>query len=65
MNDWQYKWLFEQVYWVERARDDVEHHPEVNEVYKYNKYDNSLGEFKVLKVTDNTENGIQAMAVAS
>ncbi|WP_155997456.1 hypothetical protein [Streptococcus ruminantium] len=64
VTDEQYKWLAEQSYWVERVRDDVAYHPEKEKKYFFNGKDNSLGQFKVLKVEDNPTNGMQAMAVA-
>ncbi|BBA92797.1 SA1320 family protein [Streptococcus ruminantium] len=63
VTDEQYKWLAEQSYWVERVRDDVAYHPEKEKKYFFNGKDNSLGQFKVLKVEDNPTNGMQAMAV--
>ena len=60
----QYKWLAEQYYWVEKVRDDVDYRPEKGKKYFFNGKDNRLGQFKVLKVEDNTANGMQAMAVA-
>ena len=64
MNDWQYQWLSEQAYWVEESRKDVPHHPRLGKVYFYDLNNEPLGQFQVLKVIDNTENGMQAMAVA-
>ena len=64
MNDWQYKWLSEQVYWIEEIREDVPYHPTQSEIYPYNAKNIKIGQFQVLKVTDNTENGMQGMAVA-
>ena len=60
----QYVWLSEQVYWVEESRKDVKYHPQKDNIYDYNPENPSIGQFQVLKVTDNTENGMQAMAVA-
>ena len=59
MNDWQYKWLSEQVYWVEGFRKDVKYHPTQGEAYPFDLENIKLGQFQVLKVTDNTENGMQ------
>ncbi|WP_155964650.1 hypothetical protein [Streptococcus ruminantium] len=61
--DQQYKWLAEQVYWVDNGKKDVQYHPAEGDKYKY-KYDDrmpELGQFKVLKVEDNPTNGMQAM----
>ena len=56
--------LSEQSYWVDRGKKNVEYHPKEDEYYYYNYKDRSLGQFKVLKVSDNQINGMQAMAVA-
>ncbi|MGV3007247.1 hypothetical protein [Streptococcus pluranimalium] len=60
----QYNWLAEQSYWIEENRSDVRYHPEVEKTYYFDPDKPSLGQFQVLKVKDNTENGMQAMAVA-
>ena len=64
LSERQLKELSEQVYWVEEFRSDVDYHPDIGNIYAYNRQDMALGQFQVLKVTDNTENGMQAMAVA-
>ena len=60
----KYRWLAEQSYWVEEGRDNVDYHPNDGKIYYFNGKNNKLGQFQVLKVKDNTENGMQAMAVA-
>ena len=60
----QYNWLAEQSYWIEENRSDVRYHPEAEKTYYFDPEKPSLGQFQVLKVKDNTDNGMQAMAVA-
>ncbi|EMC16399.1 hypothetical protein SMU108_09588, partial [Streptococcus mutans M230] len=62
--DEKYRYIADQSYLVEEGRDDVDYHPQEHKNYYYNKDKKSLGQFKVLKVVDNTSNGMQAMAVA-
>ncbi|WP_165437335.1 hypothetical protein [Streptococcus ruminantium] len=59
--DEQYKWLAEQVYWVEQKRDDVQYHPISDSHYPFDPKNPQLGQFQVLKVEDNPTNGMQAM----
>ncbi|AUW96077.1 hypothetical protein [Streptococcus pluranimalium] len=63
ITDEQYNRVAEQAYWVEKGRNDVDYHPEEGRKYSYKDDKPSLGQFQVLKVEDNTENGMQAMAV--
>ena len=63
--DEQYRWLSEQSYWVDKGKSDVKYHPVEGKTYNLNPDDKPLGQFKVLKVVDNTSNGMQTMAVAS
>ena len=58
----QYRYLVDQVYWVDNLRS--ENSPKENEVYYYSNKNPKLGQFQVLKTKDNTSNGMQAMAVA-
>ncbi|AND79408.1 hypothetical protein [Streptococcus pantholopis] len=60
----QTRWLVDKVYWVEEARDDVDYHPKEDKTYFFSRDKEELGQFKVLKVKDDTDNGMQAMAVA-
>ena len=64
LSEQQLQRIAEQTYWVERNRDDVIYHPEHEGIYLFDRDNISIGQFQVLKVTDNTENGMQAMAVA-
>ena len=64
LSEQQLQRISQQVYWVEEMRIDVEYHPRLGKVYFYDLNNEPLGQFQVLKVTDNTENGMQAMAVA-
>ncbi|BAW17349.1 hypothetical protein D8895_10970 [Streptococcus sp. BCA20] len=61
----QHGWLSEQAYWVDKGKSDVKYHPVEGKTYNLNPDDKPLGQFKVLKVVDNTSNGMQTMAVAS
>ncbi|AND80148.1 hypothetical protein A0O21_09115 [Streptococcus pantholopis] len=54
----QNRWLADQVYWVEEARDDVRYHPIEGKKYNFNPDNKSLGQFKVLKAKDNLDNGM-------
>ncbi|MGQ7409356.1 hypothetical protein ACTGWG_09590 [Streptococcus suis] len=60
----QYNWLAEQSYWVDEGKDDVKYHPVESKTYHFDPENQSLGQFQVLAVEDNTVNGMQAMAVA-
>lgn len=60
----QYQSIAEQVYWVENKRNDVKYHPKEGMIYHYDLENEGIGKFKVLKVEDNLESGMQAMAVA-
>ncbi|HFU3844047.1 TPA: hypothetical protein ACGO5P_001068 [Streptococcus suis] len=60
----QYNWIAEQSYWVDEGKGDVKYHPVEGKTYHFDPENQSLGQFKVLAVEDNTVNGMQAMAVA-
>ncbi|MGT2667317.1 hypothetical protein ACVRYP_08410 [Streptococcus rifensis] len=62
--DEQNKWLAEQSYWVDSQKEGVNYRPEEGKQYPYNPDNPSLGQFQVVAVEDNTDNGMQAMAVA-
>ena len=51
-------------YFNEENRSDVRYRPEAEKTSYFSPEKPSLGQFQVLKVKDNTENGMQAMAVA-
>ena len=60
----QYKELSDQVYLIDSSRKDIEEKIQLGEEPYYNLQDKNLGKYKILKVEDNQENGMQAMAVA-
>lgn len=60
----QYKELSDQVYLIDSSRKDIEEKIQLGEEPYYNLQDKNLGKYKILKMEDNQENGMQAMAVA-
>ncbi|MBF0778650.1 lipase family protein [Streptococcus cuniculi] len=62
--DEKYNWLSNQVYWVDKLKQNKDYSLKEGKTYPYNSKDESLGQFRVLKVADNKSNGMQAMAVA-
>lgn len=64
LNDEQARWLAEQSYWVDDKKTDKPYTPEKGKQYYYNSKHTELGKYEVLKVKDNSDNGLQAMAVA-
>ena len=74
LTDEQYQWLARQVYWVEKKRKDSEYQLVPGEQYYYNRFQQNIGQFQVLRALDNPQNGlvfrlpifnIQRMMVAS
>ena len=60
----QYKELSDQVYLIDSSRKDIEEKIQLGEEPYYNLQDKNLGKYKILKMEDNQENGMQALAVA-
>ena len=60
----QYEELSDQVYLIDSSRKDIEEKIQLGEEPYYNLQDKNLGKYKILKMEDNQENGMQAMAVA-
>ncbi|MHC5280588.1 hypothetical protein ACYRFT_10025, partial [Listeria kieliensis] len=58
------RWLAEQSYWVDNKKDNKPYTPKKGEQYYYDSDNPKLGKFEVLKVKNNSNNGMQAMAVA-
>ncbi|MBC2369902.1 lipase [Listeria booriae] len=51
-------------YWVDKGKEDVPFHPKKNTILTPKSIKGLSQSYKVLKVEDNTKNGMQAMAVA-
>ncbi|TFJ41911.1 hypothetical protein CKN73_04560 [Carnobacterium divergens] len=64
MNDAELRWLAEQAYWVDSLKNNKPYTPKEGNSYYYNSKNPNMGKFEVLKIKNNVENGMQAMAVA-
>lgn len=64
MNEQQLLQLADKVYWVDSNKSKKEYTPLEEKIYYFDKDNPNLGQFQVLKVEDNVENGMQAMAIA-
>jgi len=64
LSDYKLKQISDISYWVDSKKKDKEYTPKENNVYYYDSKKPYLGSFQVIKVEDNQENGMQAMAVA-
>ncbi|MDG3132833.1 hypothetical protein MKL26_07365, partial [Streptococcus suis] len=64
ISDKQNSRLAEYSYWLDSSRQDIDYPIEENRTYYFEKNSSSLDQFKVLKIEDNTSNGMQAMAIA-
>lgn len=58
------RWLAEQSYWTDSSKEDKPYTPIEGGKYYYDSKNPEMGQFQILKIEDNTENGMQAMAVA-
>lgn len=64
LKDKQLSRLAEQSYWIDKKKEDIDYRPNEDKTYFFDKENEQLGQFKVLKLSDNQSNGMQAMAVA-
>ncbi|MGV3007249.1 hypothetical protein [Streptococcus pluranimalium] len=60
----QYRWIADHVYSVDHNKHDGQYTKIKEKTYYFDRRNKNLGQFQVLKVEDNTDNGMQAMAVA-